>query len=71
MNQDLRVIRTREVVQLTTLRRSTINKKRHTDPTFPRPIPLTDSNARGAPVGYLLSEVLLWIESRMSKREGQ
>lgn len=71
MNHDLRVIRMRDVMQLTALRRSTIYKKLHNDSTFPRPIPLSDSASRGAPVGFLQSEVLAWIESRVAKREGQ
>ncbi|MEN1626652.1 AlpA family phage regulatory protein [Pseudomonas aeruginosa] len=71
MNTDLRIIRIREVVVLTTLTRSTIYKKLRSDKTFPRPVPLSDSNSRGAPVGFVLSEVLAWIESRIEKREGR
>lgn len=71
MNTDLRIIRIREVEALTALKRSTIYKKLSTDKTFPRPIPLSDSDSRGAPVGFVLSEVLAWIESRIEKREGR
>lgn len=69
MSTDLRIIRIREVEALTTLKRSTIYKKLTTDKSFPRPIPLSDSRARGAPVGFVLGEVLAWIESRIEKRE--
>ncbi len=69
MNSNLIVIRIADVQRLTTLRRSTIYKKLKTDPTFPRPIPLSDSTARGAPIGFVLGEVIQWIESRISKRE--
>lgn len=68
MNMNLRIIRMREVENLTALKRSTIYKKLNTDPTFPRPIPLSDSASPGAPIGFLLSEVLAWIESRIAKR---
>lgn len=71
MNPDFRIIRNKDVVRLTALSSSTISKKRRTDPTFPKSVPLTDSNARGAPIGFVLGEVILWIESRISKREGQ
>lgn len=65
---DLKIIRMRELEALICLKRSTIYKKINTDPTFPRPIPLSDSESPGAPVGFLLSEVLAWIESRVAKR---
>ncbi|WP_339080619.1 AlpA family phage regulatory protein [Pseudomonas sp. TMP9] len=71
MNSNLQIIRIADVQRITTLRRSTIYKKLHTDSTFPRPIQLSDSTARGAPIGFVLGEVLLWIESRISKREGK
>ena len=71
MNADLRIIRIREVEVLTALKRSTIYKKISTDETFPRPVPLSDSNSRGAPVGFVLSEILAWIESRIEMRESR
>lgn len=71
MTKSLCVIRIREVSRLTTLRPSTIYKKLKTDPSFPRQIPLSDSTARGAPVGFVLDEVIQWIESRIAKREAK
>lgn len=68
MSSDLRIIRIRDVEVLTSLKRSTIYKKLSTDKSFPRPIPLSDSKSPGAPVGFVLSEVLAWIESRIAKR---
>lgn len=38
------------------------------DPTFPRPIRLS-SSAKGGAVGWLESEVVKWIESRISESE--
>lgn len=67
-NMDLRIIRMRELEALISLKRSTIYKKLNTDPSFPKPIPLSDSASPGAPVGFLLSEVLAWIEGRIAKR---
>ncbi|MDI2343716.1 AlpA family phage regulatory protein [Pseudomonas aeruginosa] len=39
----------RDVENLTALKRSTIYKKLNTDPSFPKPIPLSDSKSPGAP----------------------
>lgn len=68
-SNDLRIIRMRELENLTSLKRSTVYKKLQTDSTFPRPIPLSDSKSPGAPIGFLLGEVLAWIESRIAKRK--
>ena len=51
--------------------RPTIYKRIKDDPTFPRPVPLSNSTARGAPVGFVLAEVQQWIQSRINMREGQ
>ncbi|MGH1449936.1 MAG: helix-turn-helix transcriptional regulator [Pseudomonadaceae bacterium] len=64
-----RIIRIREVSELTGLGRGTIYQRIKSDPTFPRPVPLSDSTARGAPVGFVLSEVQAWVLSRMAKRD--
>ena len=69
MNTDLRIIRIREIEVLKTLKCSTIYRQLSTDKTFPRPVPLSDSSSRGAPVEFVLNEVLAWIESRIEKRE--
>lgn len=64
-----RIIRMRDLMDLTSLKRSTIYLKLKTDKSFPKPISLSDSNSPGAPIGFLLSEVIAWIESRIAKRE--
>lgn len=61
----------KEVARLTALRPATIYKKLKTDPTFPKRFPLSDSTARGAPVGFVLSEIIQWIETRIAKREAK
>ena len=68
MDANLRIIRMRDLENITALKRSTIYKKINIDPSFPKPIPLSDSKSPGAPVGFVLSEVLAWIESRIAKR---
>ena len=65
----IRVIRLREVIAMTSVRRSTIYKKLKTDPSFPRPISLSDSKARGAPIGFLFHEVQEWIDNRINIRD--
>jgi len=64
----LMLIRISEVEQITSLKRTTIYKRLKDDPTFPRPVPLTDSTARGAPVGWVLGEVQTWVRSRLALR---
>ena len=49
--------------------RSTVYKLMKADP-FPKPVPLSDSAARGAPVGWVLAEVQEWVRSRIARREG-
>ncbi len=68
MDANLRIIRMRDLENITALKRSTIYKKINIDPSFPKPIPLSDSKSPGAPIGFVLSEVLAWIESRIAKR---
>lgn len=62
------IVRVAEVASITGLARPTIYKRLKDDPTFPRPVPLSDSTARGAPVGWVLSEVQAWVRQRMAMR---
>jgi len=69
-----RVIRIRDVMQLTGLCRSSIylrinasDDNIYHDPSFPRPFTLANNGKRGA-VGWLLSEVLSWIEKKANSR---
>lgn len=64
-----RLIRMPELMRLTGLQRATVYKRLKDDRTFPRPVPLSTSTARGAPVGFVLSEVQAWIEARIASRE--
>jgi len=64
-----RLIRMPELMRLTGLQRTTVYKRLKDDRTFPRPVPLSTSTARGAPVGFVLSEVQAWIEARIASRE--
>lgn len=38
------------------------------DPTFPRPVPLSNSKSRGSPVGFVLAEVQEWVRQRVALR---
>ncbi len=69
ISNDLKILRMKDVMALTSLKRSTIYLKLKTDKSFPKPISLSDSNSPGAPIGFLLGEILAWIESRIAKRE--
>jgi prophage regulatory protein len=36
---------------------------------FPKPVKLSNSTARGAPVAWVLSEVQSWVKSRIEARD--
>jgi prophage regulatory protein len=69
MSQNLRIINIREVESLTSLKRSTIYCKIKNDDSFPKPVPLSDTGSGRSRMGFVLSEVLTWIEGRIAKRE--
>lgn len=71
LHPDSSIIRMPETEALTGLSRSTISRRIKSDPTFPKPVRLSDSDARGAPIGFVLSEVLAWNRARISKRDQQ
>ncbi|WP_085586627.1 MULTISPECIES: AlpA family transcriptional regulator [unclassified Pseudomonas] len=64
------LIRMREVEGIVGMKRSTIYKlMQRTDCGFPQPVKLSNSNARGAPVAWVLSEVQAWARSRIEARD--
>lgn len=63
------LIRINELSAITGYARPTIYKRLKDDPTFPRPVPLSDSKSRGAPVGWVLAEVQAWVRQRIALRE--
>ncbi|MES2820130.1 MAG: AlpA family phage regulatory protein [Pseudomonadota bacterium] len=62
------LVRMPDLLQMTGLGRATVYKLQKTDPSFPKPVKLTDSTARGAPVAFVLAEVNGWIQSRIAAR---
>ncbi|WP_346397567.1 helix-turn-helix transcriptional regulator [Pseudomonas syringae] len=62
------IIRFPEVEAITGLARATIYKRLKDDPTFPRPVPLSNSKSRGSPVGFVLAEVFFWVNQRIALR---
>ncbi|BBH44204.1 MULTISPECIES: helix-turn-helix transcriptional regulator [unclassified Pseudomonas] len=70
IDQSSRLIRMKEVVELVGLARPTIYKlMSQPESTFPQPVKLTDSTARGAPVAWVLSEVQAWTRARIAARD--
>ena len=63
------LIRMPDLLALTGLQRATVYKRLKDDPTFPRPVPLSNSTARGAPVAWVLAEVQAWVRARIDARE--
>ncbi|MDO9521499.1 MAG: AlpA family phage regulatory protein [Pseudohongiella sp.] len=68
INPECTLIRIKDVSAMTGLARATLYKYMESDPTFPKAVPLSDSKARGAPIGFVLSEIQSWIRSRMAAR---
>ena len=63
------LIRMPELLALTGLGgRATVYRVLKDDPTFPRPVPLSASTARSAPVAWVLGEVQEWIRARIAAR---
>lgn len=68
-HRPIALVRMPELMALTGLARPTVYKLLQRDPTFPKPVKLSDSGARNAPVGFVLGEVQAWIEGRIAARE--
>ncbi|KWR71589.1 MULTISPECIES: AlpA family transcriptional regulator [Pseudomonas] len=63
------LIRIAQVVAIVGLARPTIYKlMQQKESGFPLPVKLSDSNARGAPVAWVLSEVQDWVRARIAAR---
>jgi prophage regulatory protein len=64
------LIRVSEVIAIVGLARPTIYKlMQRPDGDFPLPVKLSNSNSRGAPVAWVLSEVQAWTRSRIEARD--
>lgn len=64
------LIRISEVMAIVGLARPTIYKLMHCPKSgFPRPVKLSTSTARGAPVAWVLSEIQAWARSRIEARD--
>lgn len=63
------LVRIGEVIAIVGLARPTIYKlMRQPESGFPLPVKLSDSNARGAPVAWVLGEVQEWVRARIAAR---
>lgn len=64
------LIRIPSVTSITGIARATVYKlMSQPESGFPQPVKLTDSTARGAPVAWVLSEVLDWTRARIAARD--
>jgi prophage regulatory protein len=64
------LIRISEVMAIVGLARPTIYKLMQCQKSgFPRPVKLSTSTARGAPVAWVLSEIQAWARSRIEARD--
>lgn len=58
------LVRLPMLLKLTGLSRATAYRYSKSDPHFPKPVRLSDSTARNAPVGYRLHDIQNWIRVR-------
>ena len=66
------LIRITEVMAIVGLARPTIYKlMQQPESRFPTPVKLSNSNARGAPVAWVLGEVQSWTRARIAARDGE
>jgi prophage regulatory protein len=64
------LIRINHVTSITGIARATVYKLMgQPESGFPQAVKLTDSTARGAPVAWVLSEVLDWTRARIAARD--
>ena len=64
------LIRINDVTSITGIARATVYKLMgQSESGFPQAVKLTDSTARGAPVAWVLSEVLDWTHARITARD--
>ena len=60
------------MISLTGIGRATVYKlMSQPESGFPQSVKLTDSTARGAPVAWVLSEVLAWTRARIATRDNE
>lgn len=62
------LIRMPDLKAITGLARPTVYKRLKDDPTFLRPVPLSNSKSRGSPVGFVLAEIYCWVRQRIALR---
>lgn len=66
------LIRITEVMAIVGLARPTIYKlMQQPESRFPTPVKLSNSNARGAPVAWVLGEVQNWTRARIAARDNE
>lgn len=58
------LVRLAALLEMTGLSRATAYRYSKSDPAFPKPIKLSDSTARNAPVAYRLQDIQSWIAER-------
>lgn len=62
------IVRFAEAEKITGLSRAAIYRRLKDDSTFPKQVPLSNSDRRGAPVGFVLGELQAWVEKRKEAR---
>ena len=69
IDPDCYIVRIEETARMCGTTRKGLDNLRIKDPTFPKPVPLSNSTARNAPRGFVFGEVRDWIEKRKALRQ--
>ena len=64
------IVRLKTVMAVTGLSRSSIYRAVDNG-EFPKPVALSTSTARNAPIGWVLAEVQDWVQQRIAQRDAQ
>ena len=62
------IVRMPEAIGITGLSRASIYRRMKDDQDFPKAVQLSDSDARSAPIGFVLGELQAWVEKRKEAR---
>lgn len=64
----LTIVRMPDAMEITGLSRASIYRRMKDDSSFPKSVQLSDSDARSAPIGFVLGELQAWVEKRKEAR---
>lgn len=68
-DEDVVFLTTRDVIAKTGLASTTLQRRRESDPTFPKPVVLSKSSNQNRCIRWVKSEIEEWMRAQMKRRE--